>query len=163
MNTKKSKWGVKITEEEEPKPQNPVNKSLICMRCGMIGHATIDCHQILPSVEDLRAEMNLRMQNAVKNAPKEWKEDEFGLYLPAEPRIVEIKETWKDGKFCFNCAAFGHDVDNCPNPPFKTVYDLFQPYLKDTSPKGVSEKQKIIDAIHKFNKNTQSENMNLSE
>ncbi|EAY10750.1 Zinc knuckle family protein [Trichomonas vaginalis G3] len=153
----------KESEEQETYQRNEVDRSQICMRCGMIGHSTINCKSKLPSIKDLKAEMNSRMLTNVRNAPKEWKEDEFGLYLPAEPRIVEIKQTWKEGKFCFNCAAFGHDIDECPNPPFKTVYGLFEPYLADNSSKANLEKQRIIGAIHKFNQNSQSKNQETTE
>lgn len=149
-----AKWNEAYGTEPKSEPKQ-VNRNQICMRCGLIGHSTIQCTKPLPSIDDLKNEMGTRILHSVKNAPKEWKEDDFGLYLPTDQRIIDLSKTWKDGKFCFNCGAFGHEVEDCPQPPFQTIYNLFSPYLTDNSSKSSLEKQRIIEAIHKFNQNNQ--------
>ena len=127
-----------------------IEKTSICMRCGAIGHQTEDCKENLPSVEALKAQMDQKVEKYLKNVPEEWKEDDFGLYIPSEPRIIDTTKSWKDGKFCFNCGCFGHTADICKEPPFETLHKMFLPYLSDNSTKSMEKRRQIIDAINNF-------------
>ena len=127
-----------------------VEKTTICLRCGKIGHSTENCSFEIPSIESLKRQMEAKTRDSISCAPKEWIEDEMGLYLPVKNRVAFCGKTWKDGRFCFNCGMFGHDADECKEPPFETLNNMFEPYLTDNSQKATIHKKQIIDAINKF-------------
>ena len=138
-------------EEKSDSPEPPaVEKSMVCLRCGQIGHKTEDCKNEIPSISSMKKKMEEKLARAVENAPEEWKNDEYGLYLPGAKGRFPAEKTWKDGVFCFNCGGFGHTAEECKEPTFDTLFKMFEPYLDDNTPKAKQQKERIIAAINKF-------------
>ena len=129
--------------------QNTQNDPIICLRCGQIGHKTEDCNQDLPTIEQMRIQMDRKTRTAITDCSKNWINDEYGLYMEA-PRSIPSDKTFNDGIFCFNCGCFGHSEEDCTEPTFDTLYKLFKPYLNDHSAKSTQKKKDIIKSIHKF-------------
>ena len=129
--------------------QVPKGEPVFCLRCGRIGHQTEDCDQNLPTIEQMRVSIDSKTRGAVMDSPKNWVNDEYGLYLQTE-RSISTEKTFKDGVFCFNCGCFGHTPEECPEPTFDTLYGMFKPYLNDHGVRASQKKKEIIKSINKF-------------
>ena len=127
-----------------------IEKTTICMRCGQLGHTTEQCKTKISSIELMRKELEELENEAIQYKTSEWKEDDMGLCIPVEKRLIQCDHTWKDGVFCSNCGLFGHTSEECAEPDFDTIDHMFAPYIKDKTNKAIEKKQQIIEALRKF-------------
>lgn len=93
-----------------------INAKLSCARCGALGHSVENCHEDLPSVDEMMSEIEAKIARAVASAGPEWKQDSMGLYVPGGGAYIDRSKSFKDGPFCLNCGAFGHTDDVCMGP-----------------------------------------------
>jgi len=140
---KRSKSGLDVVYQK-------VERTMVCLRCGEIGHKTCNCNAKIPKCQELEEEMNSRLSQAENNIPSEWKTDEFGYFLPSNERLIDSKNNWSNSVFCYNCGNPGHSEKDCLGPTQSGIELLFGPLMNNNSNKKVIEKQNLVEAIKIF-------------
>ena len=136
------------SEANEIPKNKSVGRYLSCPRCGAVGHGPKDCRGQLPTTEDMMKEIERKISMAVGSAPREWKRDELGHYLPCSEEGNEPDRTksWADGVFCFNCGEFGHEEGDCSGPTREEIRKMMGD-LTDRSSAGLMYRRMVINKI----------------
>lgn len=105
-----------VEEIQEKRTELKVIKYKSCSRCGEIGHTSENCPNKILSLKQMKKNIEENIKKAIEVAPSTWVSDSYGLYMPSTEEIIKEKRSWKDGKFCFNCGEFGHEIEECTKP-----------------------------------------------
>jgi hypothetical protein len=96
---------------------------------------------------ELQGTIHTKIARVIARAPPTWVPDQFGSFLPAEneasqPAPPSIAST----VFCFNCGLPGHTEQECQEPTFDRLLELFGD-LSDRSAHAVSSRNSVIESL----------------
>lgn len=133
-----------------------------CPRCGEVGHDASVCPNQVPSFDSMDQFIEERISMSIQLAPKEWKEDEFGLYLPSTADSSNDTKCWTDGEFCFNCGEFGHSKKDCQKPTSSEISRIFGDSLEQKGNRAIFLKSQYIDRVRRLCEQPNKEKKDIS-
>jgi hypothetical protein len=96
---------------------------------------------------ELQGLIDTKIARVIARAPAEWVADQFGSYLPAKgEEMGSTPQSFADTTFCFNCGLPGHGEDQCNEPTFDRLLEMFG-NLSDRSAHGISNRNALIESL----------------
>lgn len=127
--------------------------NVICFRCGQMGHISAQCHEELPTLQSIEAEVMNDVDEVIEQLMKEpgYYNDETGPYKVTALSPVKHDKSWSNGVFCLNCGEFGHQHNHCQRSNYATLANELGKYYTNnfTHPnKPVADIEELFEDLY---------------
>jgi len=137
---------MKKVEMKKAKQRFSRNSSVVCYRCGGIGHISSSCQSDIPSINDLQEMVDNDINNIIDQVSQsdEYQSDESGLYLKSKVQISCLN-SWKNGKFCHNCGYRDHSTGDCRKATLSQLIDKLKLGTKEKEYSSKKIEERFFD------------------
>jgi hypothetical protein len=94
----------------------------------------------------MQSEIAHKIAQALTLVPNLWKQDDLGFYLPGPDESPKLG--WGDVGFCFNCGEAGHTTEDCKEPEYEQIAEMFGDSLGKKGNEAKLKRAAVVKKLH---------------